>query len=114
MDCNHGNADTSTPRAVVAVSATGRSGKIYEVKKGDTLSSIAREQDSAVDVLRAVNNLSDDTIYPDQKLWVPLTYEIQKGDTLFQISKRFKTTVGDVMKVNNIKDQNSIQAGRQT
>ena len=95
-----------------AVSASGRSGSIYEVKKGDTLTSISKQQGSTIDVLRVVNNLKDDVIYPDQQLWVPVTYEIQKGDTLFQIAKRFKTTIGDVLKVNYIKDQNSIKAGR--
>ena len=88
-----------------------RNGQLYEVKKGDTLSAIARECGSSITILSTVNNMSSDVIYPGQKLWIPVTYEIEKGDTLFQISRRFKTTIGDIMKMNSIKDPNSIQAG---
>ena len=45
--------------------------KIYTVKKGDTLSGIARKMSSSVVAIRSANRLKKDLIYVGQKLKVP-------------------------------------------
>lgn len=47
------------------------SGKIYVVKKGDTLSSIARARKTSIDKIKKLNNLKKDNIYIGQKLKMP-------------------------------------------
>ena len=100
-----------TPLVADPEAASCQTGQFYEVKKGDTLSSIARQCGCSITILTTVNNLTSDVIYPKQKLWIPVPYEIEQGDSLFLISRRFKTTIGDIMKMNCIKDPMSIQAG---
>ncbi len=47
-------------------------GKVYIVKKGDTLSSIAKSFNVSVDSIVKLNNLSNpDLIYPGQRLLIP-------------------------------------------
>lgn len=52
---------------------TGRpaEGSFYTVKKGDTLSKIARAQGTTVTALKQANNLASDTIHVGQKLHIP-------------------------------------------
>jgi LysM repeat protein len=45
---------------------------IYTVKEGDTLTSIAQNFGTTVDVLKQLNGLTDDQIYLDQPLYVPI------------------------------------------
>ena len=49
--------------------------KEYEVKEGDSLWSIARENDTTVDSIKAANNLEDIKIKLGQKLKVPVKAE---------------------------------------
>jgi LysM repeat protein len=44
--------------------------KYYEVKKGDTLYSIARKFKTSVDVIKEINGLKDNTISIGQKLLI--------------------------------------------
>ena len=60
------------------LSPASESGRVYGVKKGDTLTSIAQQHGSSVVVLKTVNDLKNDDIYPEQKIWVPRTYVIEK------------------------------------
>ncbi len=47
-------------------------GIIYEVKKGDTLDTIAKRFFTVVDVIKEANNLIGSIIFPGQKLFIPL------------------------------------------
>ena len=49
-----------------------RTGTTYSVKRGDTLSKVARDLGSKVDWIRNANRLSSDIIYPGQELFIPL------------------------------------------
>ena len=54
-----------------ARSGSSAKSKTYVVKKGDTLSSIARARKTTIDKIKKLNNLKRDNIYIGQKLKVP-------------------------------------------
>lgn len=81
---------------------------IYIVKAGDTLYSIARDNNTTVNTIKELNNLTSNTLQIGQllKLQSPLipeeTYTVQKGDSLYSISKKFNTTVDALKEANNL------------
>ena len=80
---------------------------IYVVKKGDTLYSIANKNNTTIDKLKELNNLSTNTLSINQELIIPdnietYTYTVAKGDTLYSISKKFNTTVSNIRDKNNL------------
>ena len=111
----------------------------YEVKKGDTLTSIAKHYGTQVSTLLALNpSIKDkDEIAVGIVLRVPPnkqsndrnserrnppkpsnqqtdqnTYQVKRGDTLTGIAKDYDTSIDAIMKVNpNIKNKNTIAEG---
>ena len=78
----------------------------YIVKKGDTLYSIAKNNNTTVDDIKNTNNLTSNLLSIGQKLLIPITsiiYEVKKGDTLYGIAKKFNTTVNNLIDINNLK-----------
>lgn len=66
----------------------------YEVKPGDTLSSIAQEKDISTDTIRWANDLEgDDTIQPGDVLKIlpdtGVAHKVASGDTLESIAKKY-------------------------
>lgn len=91
--------------------------EIYTVKKGDTLSGIAKRFKTSVADIVKLNNIKDpDVIHAGQVLKlpgkVPETYTVKKGDMLSRIAAAHKTTVADIVKLNNIKDPDVIHVGQ--
>ena len=94
----------------------------HVVKKGDTLSEIAKKNKTSTETLLALNpNIKNpNKIYPGQKINVSgtpvkstLKYKIKSGETLSDIAKKNKTTVCHLMKLNpSIKNANIIYAGQ--
>ena len=90
----------------------------YKIKKGDTLSEIAKKYGTTVSVLASINNIKDvDKIYAGNTLKIPtnnssyIEYKIKKGDTLSEIAKEYGTTVKKLQSINGIKNANKIYAG---
>jgi LysM repeat protein len=89
----------------------------YKVKKGDTLSVIAKKYKTTVSSLKKLNNLKSDMIYVGQVLKVTgstptkdknpapakvTTHTVRKGDTLSAIAKKYKTSVSKLKKTNKL------------
>ena len=81
---------------------------IYVVKKGDSLYSIARENNTTVSELKTINKLTSDVLTIGQTLLLPSatviadTYTVQKGDTLYGIANKLGTTVSELKNTNNL------------
>jgi len=95
----------------------------YTVKKGDTLSHIAKRYGTTVNQLVSLNNIKNPNfIRVGQKLKLPgestssktkkRYYTVKRGDTLSHIAQRYKTSVNKLVRLNNIKDANKIYVGQ--
>ena len=100
---------------------------IYTVKKGDTLSKIAKAYGTTYQKIAKDNNIADpNKIVVGQKLKIvlssepakkeevkqPIIYIVKKGDTLSKIAVKYKTTVKKLAEDNNIKNVNLITVGQ--
>lgn len=94
---------------------------VYTVKKGDTLSAIAKKYGTTVNNLVKINNIKNpNLIYPGQKIKInsnivskkSTIYTVKKGDNLSNIAKKHNTTVNKLVKLNNIKNPNLIYPGQ--
>ena len=82
--------------------------ELYQVKRGDTLYSIANKYGITLKELKAINNLENDNLAIGQLLNVPSglssanTYTVSAGDTLYSIAKKFGTTIDKLKQDNNL------------
>ena len=91
---------------------------VHRVQRGEHLSMIARQYGLSLDQLRALNNLTTDTIRPGQRLRVageaparaarpaapsrPSTHRVQSGENLTQIARRYGVSIRDLREWNGI------------
>lgn len=91
----------------------------YTVKKGDNLYSIARANNTTVDKLKDINNLTSNNLSIGQVLKLPsgdttkdnVVYTVKKGDSLYSIAREYGTTVDALKKLNNI-TSNTLSIGQ--
>ena len=91
----------------------------YTVKKGDSLYSIARANNTTVDKLKDINNLTSNNLSIGQILKLPsgdtnkvnVVYTVKKGDSLYSIAREYGTTVDALKKLNNI-TSNTLSIGQ--
>ncbi len=83
--------------------------KIIEhvVVSGDTIRSIARENNISESTILNNNNISNpNLIVLGQKLTFPsidgIIYQVKRGDTLSQIARTYQTTVEEILSVNEV------------
>lgn len=95
--------DSSTNTVMVNKKAdkTANTG-IYTVAAGDTLWNIARKYNTTVENLKKINNLTSDTIYPGQKLYLYKTHQVKSGESLWLISQKYGVSVDEIKKANNL------------
>lgn len=113
-----------TPDPVVTVEFVN-----YTVKKGDTLSAIAKKYNTTVDVIMSVNpDIKDpNKIYVGQVIKIPVTtqqtstsaveketvyHTVQRNETLSGIAKRYGTTYMKLAAINKILNPNKIYVGQ--
>lgn len=89
----------------------------YVVQKGDSLWSIASKNNTTVDNIKKLNNLSLNTLQIGQLLKLPGSseeneveseniYIVKKGDSLYSISKVYGISVDELKKANNLTSNN--------
>lgn len=100
---------------------------IYTVKRGDTLSQIARIYNVTVNHIVELNDIQNpNLIYPGEKLRITesnsktlnptinniTTYTVQKGDTLTKIARMYGVSVDYLVRINDIANRNLIYPGQ--
>lgn len=79
----------------------------YTIKSGDSLWKISQRFGTTVNAIKSLNNLSSDTIYPNQVIKVPsenvITYQVKSGDSLYKIAKSYGTSIDKIKSYNNLK-----------
>lgn len=95
----------------------------YVVKKGDSLYSIASINNTTVNKIKELNDLSSNVLQIGQLLKLPTSsiedntvenqnmYVVKKGDSLWSITKKYNTTVDSIKKINNL-SSNILQIGQ--
>lgn len=90
---------------------------VYIVQKGDTLYSIAAANNTTVDELKRINNLTSNILSTGQLLKIPsellpeTTYTVKKGDSLYSIATKYNTTVDELKRINNL-TSNTLSIGQ--
>jgi len=78
----------------------------HRVKKGETLSAIARKYSVSVSDLKEFNDLRSNKLSPGQKIAIkrvgPKTYTVRKGDNIYRIAKRFDVDVNELKEINGL------------
>ena len=115
-------------RLTIITNTSSNSYFTYVVKKGDTLSAIAKKYGTTVSQLVSLNNIKNpDLIYPNQRIKIysnsvnsstsgenscgKILYKIKYGDTLSKLATKCQSSVSDIVNVNNISNPNLIYAG---
>ena len=98
----------------------------HTVKKGETLSSIARKHHTTITKIRSANGLKKSdvikygkvlkvptNVYVAKKKSTPIKkYVIKKGDTLSGIARKHSTTVAKIRKANGLQKNSVIKVGK--
>lgn len=103
----------------------------YNVRRGDTLSQIAKRYQLSVSDIRQINDIAGNTIHVGQTLMIPrlsdgipepaglsaiaaadFTYKVQPGDNLWAIARRHGVSVNNIKQHNGLSSAN-ISVGQQ-
>ncbi len=118
-----GNTLMAQLDSIPQTSLPKRSFKVHRVKRGETLSHIARRYGTSVRKIARANNINRRRLIKvGQRLKIPAgrntgkrtyssrskqspkkTYLVRKGDSLWSIAKQFNTTISEIKKLNNLK-----------
>ena len=86
--------------------------KIYTIKKGDTLTSLAKQFNTTVDNLMNINSYepveplieNDKIIVPNNSRELFEVYKIKPGDTMYSIAKMTNSNIDDLLNLNGLKE----------
>ena len=88
---------------------------VYEVKKGDTIASVATLFNVSKNTIIWANDIKNNTIRQGDTLVIlPITgikYTVKKGDTVASIAKKYKGDIDDVARYNGISKDASLAIG---
>jgi LysM repeat protein len=96
---------------------------IYNAKKGDSLTGIAKQHGVSLSALAARNDLrSTDQLIVGQRLIIPATnaepkkvdfeYVVKPGDSIATIAEKFRVAVSALVEHNHIREPDKIKAGQ--
>lgn len=85
-------------------------GGTHTVRRGDTLSAIAKKYSTSTSALKSANGLKSDRILIGQKLTLPSSsvstttvHIVAKGESLSIIARKYSTSVGSIKRENGLK-----------
>lgn len=88
---------------------------VYEVKKGDSLSTVAKLFGVSKNTIIWANDLKSESIVPGTTLVIlPMTgikHTVKKGDTLLTIAKKYKADADDIAKFNGLPRDEALALG---
>lgn len=88
---------------------------VYEVKKGDSLATVAKLFGVSKNTIMWANDLKSQSISPGDTLVIlPMTgikHTIKKGDTIHSIAKKYKADSEDIAKFNGLSDEIELAVG---
>ena len=88
---------------------------VYEVKKGDTLSTVAKLFGVSKNTIMWANDLKSQTISPGDTLVIlPMTgikHTIKQGESLSSIAKKYRADSEDIAKFNGLTDDSELAVG---
>ena len=115
---NEALVSESGPSGTLAdIGDTVNTGQIsrYTVRKGDTLSSIAKMYGVSVNTIIWANNVTANSLKDGQSLVIlPVSgtlHTVVKGDTLQSIAKKYKADVGEIAQFNGLDSSASLNIG---
>jgi LysM repeat protein len=123
---NHLNTDVITPGMTLKLWETPEKETVeeieaelfeYKVKPGDNLSTIAQRFDVAVSLIRQLNGLKKNRIYPGQTLQLrpssldEAVHVVRSGETLSSIALKYRMDVSKIKRINDI-DAHKILVGQ--
>ncbi|MCP4166790.1 MAG: LysM peptidoglycan-binding domain-containing protein [Chloroflexi bacterium] len=103
-------------------SSPGNTG-VHVVRRGETLSGIARNNGTTASAIQAANNLHSSVIFVGQRLKIPsgaanggasqgVVHVVKKGETLGSIAAAYGSTVAQLKKLNGIKNASLVKVGQ--
>ena len=109
-------ADNALPQAADAIpSKQPAESRYHKVKKGETLSTIARVYSVKVSDIKELNHLRSARVKAGQRLLVkqsgPRTYTVKRGDSVSKIAQRFHMDSQSLMALNGMESA-SLRAGQ--
>ena len=87
----------------------------HQVRRGDTLSSLASKYNTSVRAIQRANGLPNTRIKRGQTLQIPMgstVHTVKLGDNLSKIAQRYGTTVRKIKSTNNLRS-NTIRPGQE-
>lgn len=102
----------------------------HKIRRGETLSSIAKKYNTSVSAIRSANHLSKNRLVAGHRLNIPVrmakgpaadkkkirtenvtVYQVQKGDTLSTLSRTYRISVEEMRRINQLQDD-TLQIGQ--
>ena len=111
-------------RLVIRPGSGPTESNVHVVRRGDTLSGIAKKYGTSVAAIQQANRLRGSIIYVGQRLKIPgrsgnsdsqpktIVHVVRRGETLSGIARRYGVTVSQIAKLNNIKPNSLIRVGQ--
>ncbi len=80
----------------------------HKVRKGESLSTIAKKYKTSVRKIKNLNNLNSNLIFAGQRLRIfdvaqnTGVHRVRKGDSLYSIAMRYRTSVSELKRINRL------------
>ena len=92
--------------------------KIYEVKSGDTVSTIAANFHITINTILWANEIDNvDSIMPGDKIFIlpvaGLSYTVKNGDTIDSIADKYKAQKDKIIAFNNLPANGDLTSGQE-